>query len=372
MSATVTKAGPYYTSGSISFSSLRSNFRAQQPDGSFSSDTLPIKASQLRRITSTSDTSAIVPDATENANISTSSNLRLSQFRNSIKYYYITQTGTDNNNASLSSPGFNIGTQSWNSNLNKNIRKYMYLNGTMGSSNTTQYAAFLQAETHNLEINVSGGIYGAGGSNGTSAAISGGNGGPAMYVQSTGSAVTVNVQSSANIYGGGGGGEKGRTGDQGSSGTCFYYETYETGTNCNGCPGCGGDERINCYDQGGCNCGKGGCRDNNKRSTCRRTIYYSVPGASGGEGGNGGLGQGYNQSRTNGSGGSAGQAGGCPSLGGDGQTGETGGNGGDWGSSGGDTANSGSGGSAGRAITGSNYNVTGTINSATIKGAYQP
>ena len=372
MSATVTKAGPYYTSGSISFSSLRTNFRAQQPDGSFSSDTLPIKASQLRRITSTSDTSAIVPDATENANISTSSNLRLSQFRNSIKYYYITQTGTDDNTASPSSPGFNIGTQSWNSNLNKNVRKYMYLNGTMGSSNVSQYAAFLQAEVHNLEINVSGGIYGAGGSNGTSAAISGGNGGPALYVQSTGSAVTVTVQSTANIYGGGGGGEKGRTGDQGASGTCFYYETYNTGTNCGGCPGCGGDERIDCFDQGGCNCGKGGCRDRQRRSTCRRTIYYSVPGGTGGEGGNGGLGQGYNQSRTDGATGTAGQVGGCPSLGGDGQTGETGGNGGDWGSSGGDTSNSGSAGSAGRAITGSNYSVTGTINSATIKGAYQP
>lgn len=372
MSATVTKAGPYYTSGSISFSSLRTNFRAQQPDGSFSSDTLPIKASQLRRVTSTTDTNPTVPDATENSNVTTSSDWKTSQFRNSIKYYYITQTGTDDNGASPSSPGFNIGTQSWNSNLNKNVRKYMYLNGTMGSFNVSQYATYLQAETYNLEVNVAGGIYGAGGSNGTSGNISGGNGGPAMYVQSTGSAVTVIVNSTANIYGGGAGGEKGRTGDNGASGTCFYYETYDTGTNCNGCPGCGGDERINCFDQGGCNCGKGGCRDNNKRSTCRRTIYYSVPGATGGEGGDGGLGRGYSQSRTDGSTGTVGQTGGCPSLGADGQTGETGGNGGDWGSDGGSTNNTGSGGSAGRAITGSNYSVTGTINSATIKGAYQP
>jgi hypothetical protein len=372
MSATVTKAGPYYTSGSISFSSLRTTFRAQQPDGSFSSDTSPIKASELRRITSTSNTEPVVPDATENANISTSSNWKTSQFRNSIKYYYITQTGTDDNSSSPSSPGFNIGSQSWNSNLNKNVRKYMYLNGTMGSSNVSQYAAYLKDETHNLRVNVAGGIYGAGGSNGTSGNVSGGNGGPALYVQSTGSEVIVEVSGSANIYGGGGGGEKGRTGDTGSSGTCFYYETYETGTNCGGCPGCGGDERINCYDQGGCNCGKGGCRNTNRRSTCRRTIYYSVPGAAGGEGGNGGLGRGYNQSRTDGAAGAAGAAGGCPSLGGSGQQGETGGNGGDWGVSGGNTSNSGSGGSNGRAITGSNYSVTGTINSGTIKGAYQP
>lgn len=372
MSATVTKAGPYYTSGSISFSSLRTTFRAQQVDGSFSSDTLPIKASQLRRITSTSDTSPIVPDATENANVTTSNNWKTSQFRNTIKYYFITQSGTDDNTSSPSSPGFNIGTQTWNSNLNKNVRKYMYLNGTMGSANTSQYAAYLQAETYNLEVNVSGGIYGAGGSNGTSGNISGGNGGPALYVQSTGSAVTVNVQSTSNIYGGGGGGEKGRTGNTGATGTCYNYETYDTGLNCNGCPGCGGDERINCFDQGGCNCGKGGCRDNNKRSTCRRTIPFSVPGAPGGEGGNGGLGQGYNQTRTDGATGTVGTTGGCQTYGGTGDTGETGGNGGDWGSSGANTENTGAGGSAARAITGSNYSVTGTINSATIKGAYQP
>lgn len=372
MPAAVTKAGPYYSSGSISFSSLRSNFRAQQPDGSFSTDTLPIKASELRRVTSTSNTTPTVPDATENANISTSSNLKLSQFRNSIKYYFITQTGTDNNSASPSSPGFNIGTQSWNSNLNKNIRKYAYLNGTMGSSSVSQYASYLQAETHNLRVEVSGGIYGAGGSNGTSASISGGNGGPALYVQSTGSEVIVNVNSSSNIYGGGGGGEKGSTGATGATGTCFTITEYTTVQNCGGCPGCGGDEQINCYGTGGCNCGKGGCGSTLFRSVCRNYAPYAVPGAPGGEGGNGGVGQGYNQTRTNGSTGASGTTGGCPTYGGSGATGETGGNGGDWGSNGGNTSNSGSGGTGGRAITGSNYSVTGTINSATIKGLYQP
>jgi hypothetical protein len=372
MSAAVTKAGPYYTSGSISFSSLRSNFRAQQPGGSFSVDTLPIKASELRRVTSTSNTTAVVPDATENANISTSSDLKISQFRNSIKYYYITQTSTDDNTASPSSPGFNIGTQTWNSNLNKNVRKYMYLNGTIGSSNISQYAAYLLAEAHNLRVNVSGGIYGAGGANGTSASISGGNAGPAMYVQSTGSEVIVEVNGSANIYGGGGGGEKGSTGATGATGTCYNYSEYTTGGSCGGCPGCGADEQINCYGTGGCNCGKGGCSNTSYVSVCRQTIPYGVPGAPGGEGGNGGVGQGYGQPRTNGASGASGTPGGCPSYGNTGDTGETGGNGGDWGASGGSTNNSGSGGFGARAITGSNYSVTGTINSATIKGAYQP
>jgi hypothetical protein len=371
MSATVTKAGPYYSTGSISFSSLRTNFRSQQSDGSFSSDTLPIKASELRRNTNTSNTNPIVPDATENANISTSSNLNLSQFRNSVKYYYVTQSGTDDNTASLSSPGFNIGTQSWNSNLNRNIRKIAYLNGTIGSNNVSQAAAYLSAETYNLTVQVSGGVYGAGGSAGTSSNVSGVTGGPALYVESVGSEVTVEVNNTANIYGGGGGGEKGSTGASGENGTCFTITDYNTSSSCGSCPGCGGDELISCFSVGGCNCGKGGCRSTSYQSTCRRYTPYAVPGAPGGEGGNGGVGQGYNQIRTNGSSGALGTTGGCPTFGGDGQQGETGGNGGDWGSSGGSTENSGSGGIGGRAIAGSNYSVTGTINSATIRGLYQ-
>lgn len=68
MTATVSKAGPYYSSGEIKFSSLRSNFRAQvrkETSGgseTFNSDTAQIKASDLRRITSTSNTNPTVPD----------------------------------------------------------------------------------------------------------------------------------------------------------------------------------------------------------------------------------------------------------------------------------------------------------------------
>jgi hypothetical protein len=366
MSATVTQAGPYYSSGSISFSSLRANFRAQQSPGSFSSDTLPIKVSELRRVTNTSNSSPIVPDAVENANISTSLNLKLSQFRNSIKYYYVTQSGTNDNSSSLSSPGFDIGSQSWNSNLNKNIQKYVYLNGIIGSTIITQYAAYLQAETYNLQIVVEGKIYGAGGSS------NGGNGGPALYVNSSGSSVTINVQSTANIYSGGGGGEKGKTGNTGAPGTCYNSTDYTTGSACGSVPSCNsGDTQLSYSGAGGCNCGKGGCSSTAYYSTCRNFTPYTVPGAPGGEGGNGGVGQGYNQSKTNGSLGTPGTTGGCPTYGGSGEVGETGGTGGDWGSSGANTENTGSGGSSGRAITGSNYSVTGTINSATIKGAYQ-
>ena len=65
-----------------------------------------------------------------------------------------------------------------------------------------------------------------------------------------------------------------------------------------------------------------------------------------------------------------GATGGCPNYGANGYKGETGGDGGDWGTAGGSTTNTGSLGSAGAAIIGSNYRVTGTQNSATIKGQF--
>ena len=78
-----------FGSGQIKFSDLRSSFKLT------SGGTL--SATELRRITSISNANPVVPDATENAAISTSNNLSLSQFRNSIKYYDLNQTGTDTN-----------------------------------------------------------------------------------------------------------------------------------------------------------------------------------------------------------------------------------------------------------------------------------
>jgi hypothetical protein len=354
MSATVTKAGPYYSSGSISFSSLRSNFK-EAGSGS-------ISASELRRNTTTSNTNPVVPDATENASVSTASNLALSQFRNTIKYYYITQTGTDTN--------FDIDAQTWNSNLNKNIRKWMYIQGTIGSSSTGSSAADFNSTTYNLTIDVSGGIYGAGGASGTSATISGGNGGNALSItNSSGSNLVVNVQSSANIYGGGGGGEKGVNGSNGSGGTCTLYDQYQyclpsTNRICNR----GSYQytyRVQC-----CEGSDNACRASVWRNVC---VYYTyTSGGSAGAGGDGGPGRGYNNLGGSLSGvlGTAGTAGGdCGAT--NGTNGESGGTGGDWGTSGGNTTNSGNGGSSGRAIAGSGYSVTGTINSSTIKGLYQ-
>lgn len=361
MTATVTKAGPYYSSGSISFSSLRTNFKE--------SGTGEIKASELRRNSTITNTNPIVPDATENSNISISSNLKLSQFRNSIKYYYITQSGTELN--------FNISSQSWNGNLTKNILKTMYINGTCGSNSTSNSASSFNSTAYNLTIDVSGAIYGCGGSGGTSATISGGSGGNALNIQSNnGNNIVVFVRGGANIYGGGGGGEKGVNGANGSSGTCTNFTSTQ---GCGSAPGCPGGYSEYSSSSGGCCqstcvCWFRCCQRCVKWSQTRNCVQsYTVSGGIGGSGGDGGPGRGYNNlsgSLLGSSGANGTSNNGCGST--DGLKGENGGNGGDWGNNGGDTTNTGTGGLTGSAISGSNYSVIGTITSNTIKGRYNP
>ena len=359
MPATVTKEGPYYSSGAISFSSLRSNFKKSTSGN--------VKASELRRDTDVNNTDPIVPDCTENRTtvsvspeqgISTSSDLRISQFRNSIKYYYITQTGTNQN--------FNIGSQSWNNNLTKNVRKWMYIAGTTGSNSTSSAAASLTtANAVNLTIDVSGEVYGAGG--------------PGLLVSSSGGLnIKVNVQSSGKIYGGGGGGERGLNGGPGSGGVCTGSTTT---SGCGGAPGCpGGWSQTgewggNCcqtYCQwcGWSTCGCQPCSQWQKYRSCA----YSNPtsAGTGGTGGDGGPGRGYNNLSGSLSGASGlnngSDGGGCGST--RGPAGSDGGDGGDWGDAGDNTPNTGNGGPAGDAIIGSNYTVTGTLNSNTIQGSY--
>jgi len=380
MAVATTKAGPYYSSGQIKFSDLRRDFRAQQrkttSGGSetFSTDTAAIKASDLRRNVSTTSTNPIVPDALENNNISSSTNWKVSQFRNSIKYYYITQSGTNTN--------FDMDNLAWNGNLARNINKFLFIDGTCGSTSTSSSAAEFAATAYNLTIDVYGDIFGAGGRGGGTSgapAISGESGGNALSVSSSGgNNVVVFVRSTARIYGGGGGGEKGANGSGGSSGTCTSPECihqYCAGSPNNSCMGCGGNFQYT--RRPGCckSTMRGGCVESVYQSICRSTQSSSTP--SGGAGGNGGNGVGYTQSRSDGIGGGAGSCPSCPdgwslSGGNCSGSGETGGNGGDWGDAGGNTGNSGSGGNAGRAISGSNYSVSGTINGSTIQGLYNP
>lgn len=371
MAVSVSKAGPYYSSGEISFSSLRSNFRTQVRkttsggSESFNSDTDPIKASQLLRNTDNSNTDPVVPNATENANISTSSNWKASQFRNSIKFYYVTLPSSD------TTTNFNINDQSWNSNLNKNIVKVMFIDGVCGSNSTSSYAATFDSTAYNLTLDVYGSILGAGGRGGGTSgapAISGEGGGNALYVASTnGNNIKINVRSTANIYGGGGGGEKGVNGSPGSGGVCSYEDVRQY---CAGSPNSSCNQGVYQYTRRpGCcrSTMRGGCVESVYQNVC--IVYTYTSGGSAGTGGNGGNGQGYNLTRSDGVAGTAGgSGGGCGAT--NGTSGETGGNGGDWATSGGNTTNSGSGGSGARAISGSNYTVDGTIDSSTVKGAY--
>jgi hypothetical protein len=342
MAISITKAGPYYASGAISFGSLRSNFRAQNVDGSFNTDTLPIKASELIRVTSQTVTNPTVPDATENGNIPSSvgagSSIKASHFRNSIKYFYITQSGTNDNSGNSSVPGLSLSSTDWNSNLNKNIRKNLIISGIVGSSYNNQPAFSFSDSMCNLIISVTGGIYGAGGVLATNSGI----GGNAMYVNNTfsSSPVIISIDSgSAQIYGGGGVGGTGGTGGTGGIG--------------------------------------GGAGTYTQNLLPRSPIPSGGSGGPGGSGGAGGNGRGYNNSNITGSpggggsGGSVGSAYGSPyqfrypqysglgngilnwysGNGGTGGPGGNGGNGGDW-ATGGDPGTGGGPGTDGTPSTG--------------------
>ena len=411
MTITLTKSGPFYASGAISFSSLRTNFKATDIDGTVSADTSPISASQLKRITSQSDADPTVPDATENTQISTGNNLSISQFRNSVKYYKVSQTDTNTN--------LNISTQAWNTNLSKNIKKKVSIVGTIGSSDTNIPALLTTYGEHcNLEIVVTGTgkVIGAGGTAGTANGGSGGNGGTAMNLLNTlaASVIKITVVSGANIYGGGGGGGAGNKGADGSPGTagttpgadvttwaedlttngcneaysisqCTFYRNILTGNPwTNGDKINAGNNYVNALcQQNNRQCGVGGVYVRATGSgyyvTTAGTPIVTAGGTAGtgGTGGNGGVGAGYNQAAANGvagSGGSAGGAGGggTATAGTSGSTGTTGGNGGNYGVDGTAANPGGNGGTAGSAITGTNYSVTGTISADTVKGLYNP
>ena len=348
MTITVATFGPFYaTAGTpISFSSLRTNFRATDIDGTVSVDTSSISASQLRRIDSQSISDPTVPDATENVGISTENDLNISQFRNSVKYYKVSQTSTDTN--------LNISTQAWNSNLSKNIKKKFSISGTIGSSNINTPALSSSSVEHcNLEIVVTGKILGAGGAAGTANGGNGGNGGTAMNIQNTFILpIKITIFPSANIYGGGGGGgagTKGGTGGKGANGSSTTA-TLNART---------------CTDYAsGCATWQTNYTNTDLDDTTRNTnlgwiiqycpSYYSCPyytysetattggdGGEGGNGGNGGVGQGYGQNNTPGIAGPPGAegspgGGGTAAKGADGGKGGDGGDGGTFGNKGGD------------------------------------
>ena len=375
MAISVTKSGPYFTSGAISFSAMRSTFRLNSPTGT-------ISASELLRNTDVTNTDPILPDATENSDVATSTDWKTSQIRDSIKFYNVTQPSGDTN------VNLDIDAQSWNGNLGRNIVKKMNLQGICGSNSTSSRAAEINIPAYNLTIDVSGDISGCG-ADATVTGPDGLDGGDALGVTGGGNNIKINLQSTARIYAGGGAGEHGAQGAQGQNGTCFNYIYGTVGSGCGFCGNCSnlgaGYERYGgCNGAGGCNCGGWGwwygCRSTNlTNAECRKQDPQTVAGGTGGAGGDGGRGRGFNH-QSGSIAGSAGSGGGAfvgcggytgtITAGGTGNTGETGGNGGEWGQSGSNTSNTGDGGDPGKAITPTGFTITGTVNSSTIKGSY--
>ena len=385
---------PSGTFTDVKFSKLRDVFKGPQgsftPVGIITSTGVQITARELLRDTNVTPTAPeyqtypIVPDATENTTVSTASDWKISQFKNTIKFYVVDQTGNNDR------ANFNSSSVNWNGNLNKSIRKFITISGICYSTTSATPAIDFTEGAYNLNVyfNDASRAYGSGGTAGTFSVKNGGFGGDATRVISSTGKVRVYMYPTTNVYGGGGGGAKGATGDTGPTGLCPRRETYQSGCNCGGCPGCdGGWTSFGCPSCGGCNCGKGGCGATQYASQCERIVFDTKPGAAGGEGGNGAAGRGWNNfgSTLTGSNGTVGTSGGCdtygPAPGSSGNTGEKGGDSGDWAVAGASTdtsgsgpyqGNGGTGGAAGRAVTGSNYAVEGTLNSTTIKGAFNP
>ena len=260
-------AGPNITSGTeIKFSTLRKYFLKMKPRSSFTasdtfeSETGSVSASQLLRVSSLDSIDdrpiveggegrkeieeeydidyllPYVPDCTENSNIATENNWKTSQFVGSIKYYYLRQSTSDDLNLNLSS-------QSWNNNLPFTIRKWFFIDGTIGSNTNTDGtksdSSLIISSTTNyltLKLSSTGKIYGSAGAGGTNGVNDGkgGDGGDAISWTGDNSLYNnyVIVHTNSQLYGGGGGGGKGGNGGQGGTG------------------GAGGTNNINCTGVG--------------------------------------------------------------------------------------------------------------------------
>ena len=380
MATSTATAGIGALSGEIKFSQFRRTFLKMQPRDTFSgsetflAETGSVSASQLLR--DTTGTDPVVPDATENAAIATTNDWKPSQFNNTLKYYYAGQTGNESQ--------YDIGAQSWNSNLPLSIRKFMFIDGNLSSTDNTVPAARLTTTSRNVRIDVRGNITGAGGSNGDGGrgggnsgnssqngenGTDGGMGGSALQVNASGNNNLVFVRSSAEIFAGGGGGGGGGGGAQGDS--------FVT-TGCTNGPYSGWPYR------GGCG---GACSAAYVGPDAWYICYYpgttTVSGGSAGDGGDGGLGEGQGQSQSNGSPGGSGASASPPAGnggdGGDGGNGAAAGVAGQAGQDGNDSntgatgGTGGAAGAAGAALDGADYDFTGVINTSgsniTIKGA---
>jgi hypothetical protein len=249
---TASTDGPYFSSGEIKWSTIRSTFN---PSGSSQN----IKSSDYVRYINTDLKDPLLPDCTENNAVpSSQSNWKTSQLRNTIRRYYVIQNTSISNSylfRDVNEDG--SGSTRWNGNVPKNIVKEITMNKNTTSTDTTKFACTLNAAVGNTPVDTncynmtvilpSGGrIIGAGGASGARDSA-GGDGGPALLISSNGS--NNRFINNGTVSGGGGGGAGGKTGTNGTNGNCTA--SYGTG-GCGGAPGCASGYSDSGQSQGGC------------------------------------------------------------------------------------------------------------------------
>ena len=297
MATNVTKTS-HFTSGAgnpISFSEIRA---------AYGGSTNNIKASTYLRNTGSDvdwdDESTIatltprVPDATENSDVSLNDDWTVNSLRDTISKYVVTQS-SENTELDYSASD----SSTWNSNLSKNVPKDFNVNGTVKSDSTSDDALVFDGDLYNLDINVSGAIYGEGGAKDS-------DGGDALYVNNTytQSNVKLKINSNGKIWSGGGGGTDGTNGTVGSNLSCYNYNFYNTNSGCGSnttlTQNPAGNIRGRCrggsyrrgqtwnqYNRTGYHCG------NSSLYGCRGKTNNTVSGGPRGNKGTGGAGKGF-------------------------------------------------------------------------------
>lgn len=323
----------------IKFSELRRSFKTIEARDAFSnnddysndSNSISISASELLRDSSSSN--PILPDSVENASLGipdVEENWRVGLIPGAVKFYFLNQTSENDNTGDLTKPGLDLDTPTnsvgesgtevleWETNISKNIKKWAFIDGTIGSDTPDKAALEISGTTKNLQVKIglTGKVYGAGGDGGA-AGVSGQSGGNAIEVVGTShDNLKIYTTSTARVYAGGGGGGGGGSGGPAQKGgkTCSVQN------------------KSDCAAQ-----------FPRTRPDCGRwDVTAPTPGA--GSGGKGGVGRGWNNfsGKTDGAGGTGGSGGTAGSItgpcvqvssgtSGTGGTGGAGGAGGDWG-----------------------------------------
>jgi len=280
-----------------------------------------------------------------NSNVPTSGAFRFGHMRGAINAIINTLANTTNVNLAT------LFGDNWASSVPKEI--IIPSGVTIGGTGSSDALTAPSGMGGTLTITNAGSVIGFGGT-------SGGGGGNAIRIASSG----ITVANSGLIAGGGGGGGIGGAGGAGGTGGQgrYTYVGCSQNTRCSSsscsCSNCGGNQCVSGCSQST----QAGPMDSIRyvAQTICGQLFSGGAGGAGGSEGSGGLGQGYNQSATSGSTGSAGSAGsagasnGGSSYGGTGGTGGTGGNGGS-GASYGQSGSSGTSGTTGSTAANGNY-----------------